>query len=416
MIDVVILLLVLLGCALVVMIVLSIAQHLRRRREEARQARSRAKEVAGRTSLFPDDALLTEEARTVATHLAQRPGNPPRASEGPDPLQVTAQRLMRTFEKRNEAFREQNWPQAELVCEEEVRLGRHLMSISPTPDYAYSLGISLWYQGRALLAMGASPEAEDPLQEAVDLLRKFGRFDVNSSDPDLIDALMMLAEVYSGAQFYVDFERAPLMTVSAMKDYRRARLANGTWAEALITGVSDGWREKAERPLQESIAWGRREVARSGHKEWEAKLASALYVLGASFITLDRHSEAAAYLLEAESMYVGLVRYDPDYYPQWLSLTRQRLQEVAATSDDQSERRHALEAMLPQLRREAYATEEELEHGVSPSKSAARDRLRDALKGLADLYKASGQDAKATELWDGDLGILFTEALKVSWD
>ena len=283
-----------------------------------------------------------------------------------DDVRVTAQRLMRLFEQRNEAFREQNWPQAELVGEEEVRLGRHLLSLAPTPDHASSLGISLWYLGRSLLAMGASPEAEDPLQEAVGLLRRFGTFDINNSDPDLIDALMVLSLVYRGGQFYVDFGSAPLLTVSAMKDYRRARLANGTWAGTMITGVSDEWRQMIEQPLRESIALAR-ELARSGHEEWEVKLADALYGLGEGLITLDRHSEAASCLLEAETLYVSLVPYNPGQYSQGLSLTRQRLQEVTAASDDPSDRLHALEAMLPRLRREAYATDEELEHGVSPN-------------------------------------------------
>jgi hypothetical protein len=245
----------------------------------------------------------------------------------PESVQNIAQQLMRAFGQRDEAFRDQNWRLAELVGEEEVRLGRQLLLLAPTTDNAASLGISLWYLGRALIAMGAGPEAEVPLQESVSLLRRYGRFDTHSSDPDLIDALAALAEVYGGAQYYFDRTRGPFSTVDAMKEYRRERLSANTWDGLILTASSDEWQQFAEQPLLESIEVAR-DLARTGDESWVRKLAAALYAYGASLITLGSHTKAKAPLLEADALYTRLLRYDHARYARNLSLTRQRLREV----------------------------------------------------------------------------------------
>ncbi len=77
-------------------------------------------------------------------------------------IQVTARRFLQTLERRNAALRQQNWAVAESILEEEVRLGRQMLSLQPTERFASLLGVSLAQLGRTLLMMGANPEAEEP--------------------------------------------------------------------------------------------------------------------------------------------------------------------------------------------------------------------------------------------------------------
>lgn len=330
-------------------------------------------------------------------------------------IQVTARQFLQTLERRNAAFRQQNWAVAESILEEEVRLGRQMLALQPTEEFASSLGVSLAQLGRSLLMMGANPEAEEPLEEAVDLLRRFGKFNSASSDPDLIDALLLFAEVYRGRQFYVPLGGfAPLTTVPAMRAYRRSCIADGSWSGVMMSFVSEEWTARAEDPLREAVTFARR-LARSGDDAWQEKLANALYVLGSTLITLGRTTEAAAPLREAEASFSDLAQHDPDFFLPWLGRVRQRILEVGATSSDPGDRMSALEAMLPQLRRDARMSDDERVNGVSLAKSNARDRLRKVLGELRDLYEESGQIDKATEISEGDLGYwkLMTEALKI---
>lgn len=333
-------------------------------------------------------------------------------------IQVTARQLLQTFERRNAALSQQNWAVAESLLEEEVRLGRQMLSLQTTEEFASSLGVSLAQLGRTLLMMGANLEAEEPLEEAVDLLRRFGKFNASSSDPDLIDALVLFAEVYRGRQFYAPRGGfAPLTTVPEMRAYRRSCVADGSWAGVVMSFTSEGWNARAEEPLREAITLART-LARSGDDVWQEKLATALYGLGSTLFTLDRTTEAAAPLGEAEVLFSELAQHDPDFFLPWLSRVRQRILEVRATSSDPGDRTSALEAMLPQLRRDALMSDDEKVNGASLAKSNARVRLRNVLEELRDLYKESGQVDKATEISYGDLGYwaLMTESLRIRVD
>jgi|GEM_PF-5101531 tetratricopeptide (TPR) repeat protein len=333
-------------------------------------------------------------------------------------IQVTARRFLQTLERRNAALRQQNWAVAESILEEEVRLGRQMLSLQPTERFASLLGVSLAQLGRTLLMMGANPEAEEPLEEAVDLLRRFGKFNAASSDLDLIDALVLLAEVYRGSQFYVPRGGfSPLTTVSEMRAYRRVCVANGSWSGTMMSFISEGWPARAEAPLREAVSLASR-LARYGDNTWQEKLANALYVLGSTLVALDRTTEAAAPLREAEALFSSLAQHDSDYFLPWLSRVRHRLLEVRAASSEPSDRISALEAMLPQLRRDARMSDDERANGVTVAKSNARDRLRNVLGELRDLYEDSRQVDKQTEISEGELGYwtLMTESLRVRLD
>lgn len=336
-------------------------------------------------------------------------------SESAAVSQLTLQ-VDRALAQGDRALRIGALAQSELAFEEAVRVSRDLSGVRPGPESDDALAVSLMNLGRALLQMGANPEAEEPLKEAVSRLRRLAVADPADGEPKLQSSLQMLTEVYRGAQFYIHFARAPITSVAEMKQHRRTCLANGSWGGRMPTFVSDEWKAQAEAPQLEAVAVARR-MARSD-AEHESTQAGALYVLGAVYIELDRASKAVEPLREAETLYERLLRTNPAEAEQWLAKTRQRLLEVGAVSYEPSDRLGALEAMLPQLRSQAHATADELEYGVTMSKAAVRDRLRKALKELAALYEVDGQGDKATELWNGELGlrVLMTEALKVRRD
>jgi len=130
------------------------------------------------------------------------------------------------------------------------------------------------------------------------------------------------------------------------------------------------------------------------------------------YINADRLDEASAPLREAEALYRSLVQSD-SRHQEMLTDTLSLLSQSSAATDVPRDRISVLEELLPGLRAEGHISEVEREEGVTMSKAGARDRLCKVLKELAELYKQDGQPEKSKALWDGDLGILMTESLRV---
>lgn len=301
--------------------------------------------------------------------------------------------------------------QAEEAWEEAVSMSRYMASVEPGTallahgDCLYGLGITL-------LSMGADPEAEDPLLEAVEVYRKVALNNPGEAEPALAEALVSLAKVYRGARYYVDFGQ-PLMTDRhSMREYRRNKIASGTWGGARVQLVDPEWAGDAEGPLLEAIPLTRR-LARAQREQFESMLALALNLLGETYVNTGRTAAAVSPLREAEALYRGLVRDDPSRFQPMLTDTLDLLGQATQENAAPRDRISVLEEILPELRLEGSITDWERENGVPMAKALARDRLRDTLKELVSLYADAGREKEARDLRDGELGILMTESLRI---
>lgn len=304
--------------------------------------------------------------------------------------------------------------QAESCFAEALELSEYFASVEPRTDILGAYGSSLSNLAETLRRLGATPETEPLLIRAAEVFRSLVPRIPDQAEPALAQTLLALAKVYRGAQFYMDFGRPPLTDIDSMRAYRREKLAVGAWGGPMPTLVSEEWQANAEGPLVEAIQLLRR-LARSNRSDFEPLLALALNLLGETFVNTRGGTGAEVPLREAEALYRGLVRDDPGAYQHMLTDTLSLLSQVTESGAGPSDRVSVLEELLPGLRSDAHITEREREIGVTMSKLGARDRLREALKELADLYKAAGESSKSDALWEGELGVLMTESLPIRW-
>jgi hypothetical protein len=99
--------------------------------------------------------------------------------------------------------------------------------------------------------MGANPETEELLEEAVGVARNLVIHNPNDAEAALAATLIALAKVYRGSEFYVAFGRPPFSDLDSMREYRLDQVANGTWGGPMASGASHEWRGRAEKPLLE---------------------------------------------------------------------------------------------------------------------------------------------------------------------
>lgn len=261
--------------------------------------------------------------------------------------------------------------------------------------------------------MGANPETVPLLEEAAEVFRELVEVVPADAEPALTTTLIRLAKAYRGPELYIDFGRSPMHDLSEMRIYRRERMVAGTWGGLNLTGTSTEAHARAEAPLREVIPILRR-LVRTNREEFEAALALSLNLLGETLIGASREAEAEAPLREAEALYRKLVIDEPAFESLLID-TLSLLSRIPSGSGTR-DRVAILEELIPGLRAEAQITEGERENGMSIAKSGARDRLREALTELADLYQASEQDEKYREVWRRELGVLMTEVNRIRWD
>lgn len=300
---------------------------------------------------------------------------------------------------------------AERCFEEAVELARIFVLESRSPKTIKALANSLSGLIAALARMGASPETIPLREESADLLRELANLSPEEGEATLAITLVRLAEAYRGATSYIDFGRPPMSTVAEMREYRHERLAQGTWGGPMPTFISPEAQAKAEIPLREAIPVLRR-LVRTRRAEFEGQLALALNLLGETLLNAKQLEQAEPPLREAEAMYRKLIIDQPDYLSM-LTDTLSLLSQTQAAEAGPRDRVTILEELLPGLQAEAHITDDERENGVSLAKAAARDRWCEVLQELAELYQQSGQDEKSAELWEGDLGTLMSEVLKI---
>ena len=300
---------------------------------------------------------------------------------------------------------------AERCFEEAVELARIFVLESREPKTLKALTNALSGLIAALDRMGANPETVPLREEAAELFRELANLSPEEGEAALAIALIRLAKAYRGATSYMDFGRPPMSTVAEMREYRHERLAQGTWGGLMPTFISPEEQAKAETPLREAITVLRR-LVRTRRAEFEGQLALSLNLLGETLLRAEQLEQAEPPLREAEAMYRKLIIDQPDYLPM-LTDTLSLLSQTQAVEAGPRDRVAILEELLPGVRAEAHITDDERENGVSQAKAAARDRWREVLEELADLYQEFGQDEKRAELWDGDLGILMSETLRI---
>lgn len=304
---------------------------------------------------------------------------------------------------------------ADAAFEEAVELSFTLASAEPRLDILWGHAVARFQLGLTLNKLNAHPEAIPQLEEAV----RVGRHALSLGAPVELEAqlpmfLVQLAKAYRGATGYATSSHGPLLDVEEMRTYRIEQMENGTWPRGTLLLFSDEQKIRALEPLNEAIPILRR-LVRTDRDQFEGQLALSLNLLGETYIEAERFAEAEPPLREAEAMYRQLVLRDPDFFRHLLTDTLQLLRRIPSANPSAADRMSALEELLPMLRAEAHTTEDERENGMTMAKAGARDRLRDALRELADLYKESGQPEKSASLWDGELGTLMTETNRIRW-
>ena len=329
---------------------------------------------------------------------------------------MSGEELFARFREMNElggrALQANNLAQAEGAYEEAARISGALARVEPRHDILLAYWHSLRNLAETLRRMGANPETEELLEEAVGVARNLVIHNPNDAEAALAATLIALAKVYRGSEFYVAFGRPPFSDLDSMREYRLDQVANGTWGGPMASGASHEWRGRAEKPLLEVIPLLRR-LARTQRAPFESQLALALNLLGEMYVNTGRAADAESPLREAEALYRGLVRDDLALYQPLLTDTLNLLVQATQGDPQLRDRISALEEVLPSLRLEGSLSDDEREHGVTMAKANARDRLRRSLEELASLYEEAGMQDAARALWRGELGVLMTESLKV---
>lgn len=331
-------------------------------------------------------------------------------SDDNEAAQQVALSLIAAIELRKQCFNARQWAKAEDACERELKLTIRFLEHHSGPELGILLPRTNVWLARALVNMGAGPEAEEPLIDAIASFRLHGRFEEEGGEPDLIDALLLLGEVYRGYQAYVINDIYGLPEKNAMRAFRKEQLAAGKWDGVHMTFSSDDWHEKAIAPLQEAVKLSRI-LAQAGEEYWLNRLAIGLIAVGDAHVLTGDPERAVAAFYEAEDVCGALLRFDIDFYNPHLDRARLRALEVQADHGENIARMHAIVALLPSLRRAAYASEAELKNGVSRSTANARGHLMNRLRTLAELYKGQGDNGTAERIWEEELGTLFSEDL-----
>lgn len=328
--------------------------------------------------------------------------------------QQLEERFFALTERGSASLKAGRLAEAELCYEEATAISNMAAFQQPTVDTFTYHAIATFNLAAVLKRLGASPEAIPLLDVAAHYFREVIGAGSTEQEYNLVMVLIELAKAHQGGKGYIDLTRPPIFDIDEMRAYRRERMANGTWLGPMASLVAPDDREAAEAPLLEALAMLRR-LVRTSRADYEGALALTLNLLGETYLDVGREAESEAPLREAEAMYRMLCLSDASRYQPLLTDTLSLLSRASVSGGGTLDRVSVLEELVPGLRVEAFITEDEREHGMTISKSNARDRLCEVLKELADLYRESGQSEKATSLWNGELGVLMTESRNVRW-
>lgn len=333
-----------------------------------------------------------------------------------DDAAVLWQELIQRFQQRHQegtiCLQSGQYGAAEEHFEGAVELARFFVQSRRDTDTLRALSSSLSGLAVVLDKLGANPETVPLLEEAAEVLRELALQIPSEAEPALVDTLIQLAKAYRGVTAYVDFGQPPTLDLGEMKLYRLERMASGHWRRMSLGFVAPRVQAKAEAPLREAIPLLRL-LVRTNRTEFEGRLALSLNLLGETLIEATREAEAEAPLREAEALYRKLAIGKPNF-ESMLSDTLSLLNRIDSDARPR-DRVSMLEELVPSLRAEAHITDDERENGMSIAKASARDRLRDALTELADLYRASGQEEEYRGIWDRELGTLMSEVNQIRW-
>ncbi|WP_084076945.1 tetratricopeptide repeat protein [Demequina sp. NBRC 110057] len=310
------------------------------------------------------------------------------------------------------AFAQNRLADAEQLLEEAVELSAMMIQIQARPDTLWSHSVARFQLGLTLFKLSAAPEAIPHLEVAVDMGRQ-----VVSTEPSLEEQfpvmLLQLAKAYRGPVGYAPAGQVPLLDADEMRAHRVDRMRNGAWPIGTMTLMSEEQAAKALDPLNEAIPILRR-LVRTDRDQFQSKLALCLNLLGETYLDASRFVEAEPPLREAEAMYRLLVMRDPGFFQPLLTDTLELLGRIPNANPGSLDRISTLEELLPRLREEGHISREEMESGVTLTKSAARDRLSDAVNELYRLYETEGMVEEQAALED-EVNMLLGETYNIRW-
>ena len=124
---------------------------------------------------------------------------------------MSGEELFAQFREMNElggrALQANNLARAEAAYEEAARISGALARVEPRQDILLAYWHSLRNLAETLRRMGANPETEELLEEAVGVARNLMIHSPNEAEAALAATLIALAKVYRGSEFYVAFGR-----------------------------------------------------------------------------------------------------------------------------------------------------------------------------------------------------------------